>query len=46
MRTIVYAVINTETNKRVDWSMDLWRMEKLANELGEGYEIRHTWRSF
>jgi hypothetical protein len=46
MRTIIYGLFEKETNKKIDWSMDRRRMEKLMAEMGEGYEIRHTWRSF
>ena len=46
MRTIIYGLFEKETNKKIDWSMDLWRMEKLMAEMGEGYEIRHTWKSY
>jgi hypothetical protein len=46
MRTIVYGLFEKETNKKIDWSIDKSRMEKLLAEMGEGYEIRHKWRSF
>ena len=46
MRTIIYGVFEKATNKKIDWSMDKWRMEKLAAEMGNGYEIRRTWKSF
>ena len=31
MRTIVYGLFEKETNKKIDWSIDRSRMEKLAS---------------
>jgi hypothetical protein len=48
MRTIAYAIVDKETNKRVDWSIDRYRVEDKLSKMAdkEKYEIRWKWMSF
>lgn len=47
MRTIMYAVFNKETNKKVYTSIDRCRCENYINSLEdkENYTIRYKWFS-
>lgn len=47
MRTIIYGIFDTETNKRIYTNVSYAHCLMVMNELyGDNLEIRHIWKSF
>jgi hypothetical protein len=45
MRTIIYAIFNTDTNERVFTSTSIRECERKLAELNGNHVIRHKWMS-